>query len=100
MKDEAQEVFKKFSVLVEKNSSNKIQIFRSDGAGEFKSKEFISYCKGVGIKRHYTTPYSPQQNGVVERQNRAVVVVPGTFLKQKKLTFFLCGEAVRHAFTS
>lgn len=96
-KDEALEAFKKFQVLVEKNSSNKIQIFRSDRGGEFMSKDFISYCEGVGIKRHYTAPYSPQQNRVVERRNRTVVAMARSFLKEKKLPSFLWGEAVRHA---
>ena len=39
---------------------------RVDNGGEYTSKEFESFCKEDGIKRELTTPYNPQQNGVVE----------------------------------
>lgn len=32
-----------------------------------------SICEETGLERHYTSPYSPQQNGVVERRNRTVL---------------------------
>ena len=40
---------------------------------EFCSEEFNSYCKSKGIARHYTVPYTPQQNGVAERMNRTII---------------------------
>lgn len=95
-KDEALGNFKKFKALVERGSS-KIGVFRSDRGGEFLSNEFSNYCEEVGIQRHYTAPYSPQQKGVVERRNRTVVAMARSFLKERKLPLFLWGEAVRHA---
>jgi transposase InsO family protein len=44
----------------------KIKILRSDNGGEYTSKEFVNFCKDVGIKRELTTSYNPQQNGVAE----------------------------------
>ena len=49
-------------------AERKIKILRSDNGGEYTSKEFVSFCRDVGIKRELTTPYNPQQNGVVERK--------------------------------
>jgi transposase InsO family protein len=46
---------------------------RSDNGGEYTSKEFMDFCAGEGIRRELTVPYNPQQNGVVERKNRAIV---------------------------
>lgn len=89
--------FKKFRVLVEKNSENRIKVFRSDRGGEFLSKNFISYCEEAGILRHFTAPYSPQQNGVVERRNRTVVAMTRSMLKEKQLPSTLWGEVVRHS---
>ncbi|GJV39898.1 zinc finger, CCHC-type containing protein [Tanacetum coccineum] len=43
---------------------------RTDRGGEFTSREFTRYCKENGILRQLTAPYSPQQNGIVERRNR------------------------------
>lgn len=66
-KSEAFKKFKTFKSLVEEEVKTKIQTFRTDRGGEFVSKEFNEFCEAVGIKRHLTAPYSPQQNGVVER---------------------------------
>jgi transposase InsO family protein len=61
--------FQNFKALVENESGCHITSLRSDNGGEFFSKEFNNFCAKHGIKRQYTTPYTPQQNGVVERQN-------------------------------
>jgi transposase InsO family protein len=29
--------------------------------------EFAAYCADEGVTRHFSAPYTPQQNGVVER---------------------------------
>lgn len=65
-KDEAFESFKKFKMLVENGSEKRIKALRTDRGGEFCSSQFTNYCENAGIVRHFTAPYSPQQNGVVE----------------------------------
>ncbi|GJV60667.1 zinc finger, CCHC-type containing protein [Tanacetum coccineum] len=65
----------------------KLRMLRTDRGGEFTSNEFTKYCKENGIARQLTAPYSPQQNGVVERRNRIVLstteVVSTKALKDK-----------------
>ena len=41
--------------------------------GEFTTAEFAEYYADEGIQRHFSAPYTPQQNGVVERRNQTVV---------------------------
>ncbi|GJY09429.1 zinc finger, CCHC-type containing protein [Tanacetum coccineum] len=53
----------------------KLRMLRTDRGGKFTSNEFTKYCKENGIARQLTAPYSPQQNGVVERRNRTVVPI-------------------------
>lgn len=84
-KDEALDAFKKFRAVAEKGSINKIQVLRTDKGGEFCSRNFMSYCEETGILRNYTTPYSPQQNGVVECRNRTVVAMARSLLKEMGL---------------
>lgn len=96
-KNEAFEVFKKFRTLVEKETSEVIKVFRTDRGGEFCSTEFLSYCEKAGIVRHFTAPYTPQQNGVVERRNRTVAAMVRSMLRETKMPSWLWGEAVRHA---
>ncbi|GKA13909.1 retrovirus-related pol polyprotein from transposon TNT 1-94 [Tanacetum coccineum] len=72
-KSQAFEAFKKFKAMVEKEKGLKIKSMRSDRGGEFLSKEFNKFCEDNGIRRFLTAPYSPQQNGVVERKNRTIL---------------------------
>ena len=39
----------------------------SDGALEFKSKQFNDVCRTSGIKQQYSAPYTPEENGKIER---------------------------------
>ncbi|KAG7598736.1 Integrase catalytic core [Arabidopsis suecica] len=88
--------FKNFKILVERESEEKIRTFRTDRGGEFVSLEFNSFCEESGIKRHLTAPYTPQQNGVVERRNRTMMEMTRSLLKHMHLPNYLWGEAIRH----
>lgn len=78
------ETFKKFKVMVENGKERSIKMLRTD-RGEFCSKEFTIFCEEVGIERQYTAPYTPQQNGVVERINHTVAAMTRSLLKESKL---------------
>jgi transposase InsO family protein len=47
----------------------KLRVLRTDNGSEFTTAEFTSYCVDEGVQCHYSAPYNPQQNGVVERRN-------------------------------
>ena len=66
-KDEAFRCFKKIQALAETERECKLRAFRSDRGGEFNSIEFKQYYDERGVKHFTTTPYTPQQDGVVER---------------------------------
>ena len=46
---------------------------RTDGGGEYTSREFTQYLRQQGIEAQVTTPYTPQSNGVSERANRTIM---------------------------
>lgn len=96
-KDEALEAFKKFKALVENETEQTMKILRIDRGGEFCSNNFNKFCTENGITRHYTTPYTPQQNGVVERRNRTVVAMTRIILTGMNLPSMLWGKAIRHS---
>lgn len=96
-KSEAFDKFKSFQNLVEQETKVTLKTFRSDRGGEFLSKEFKDYCDKNGINRHLTAPYSPQQNGVVERRNRTLLEMTRSLLKHMNVPNTFWGEAVRHA---
>ncbi|KAG6520271.1 hypothetical protein ZIOFF_017309 [Zingiber officinale] len=59
--------------------------------------EFTQFCENEGIERHLMAPYTPQQNGVVECQNRTVMAMARSLLKGTHMPTRFWGEAVRYA---
>ena len=96
-KDEALEAFRKVKIAAEVESEEKLKALRTDRGGEFTSNEFKAYCEKHGIKRYLTAPYTPQQNGVVERRNQTIVAMARSMLKSKKLPGRFWGESVTTA---
>ena len=96
-KDEAFRYFKKIKAHAEMQGNARLRAFRTDRGGEFTSNEFAAYCEGLGIQRNTTTPYSPQQNGVVERRNQTVVEMARSLMKAMGVPCAFWGEAVRTA---
>ncbi|RLM93714.1 hypothetical protein C2845_PM08G09120 [Panicum miliaceum] len=68
-KDEASKAIKSFKAQVETETGEKLKVLRTDRGGEFTSVKSGRYCAEEGVERHLTAPYSPKQNGVVERPN-------------------------------
>jgi transposase InsO family protein len=60
-------------------------VLRTDRGGEFTAVQFAEYCAGEGVERHLTAPYSPQQNGVVERRNQTIVGMARSMMKAKSM---------------
>ncbi|CAI7865424.1 unnamed protein product, partial [Closterium sp. NIES-54] len=50
-----------------------VLMLRSDRGGEFLGKEFTDFVNGKGIVHGLTCPYTPQQNGMAEREMRTAV---------------------------
>ncbi|GKE06619.1 putative ribonuclease H-like domain-containing protein, partial [Tanacetum coccineum] len=73
MRDEAPEMIKKFIAQVQLNFNVKIQKVRSDNGTEFKNAILQGHYEKLGIMRQLSIARMPQQNGVVERQNRTLV---------------------------
>ena len=85
-KSETFDKFKEFKELVQKHSGLSIKILRLDKGGEYKSNEFLEYCRYHGIKKQFTTSYTPQQNGVVEWKNHRIMEMARSMLKGKNLS--------------
>ncbi|CAI7883734.1 unnamed protein product [Closterium sp. NIES-54] len=72
--------FKKWLVLVERQTKKSVLMLRSDQGGEFLGKEFTEFVDGKGIVHDLTCPYTPQQNSMVEREMRTTVESVRTML--------------------
>jgi hypothetical protein len=59
-KYEAFDAFRKWKVMIEKQTEKKVKLLGTDNDMEFCSNEFTDYCIDEGIVRHHTIPYTPQ----------------------------------------
>jgi len=84
-KEEAAAVIKKFKARAEAKRRKKLRVLPIDRGGEFTPMEFAAYCMDQGVVRHHTMLYSPQQNGMVERQNQTLVGMAQSMMKTKKM---------------
>jgi transposase InsO family protein len=84
-KDEAFEKFKIFRALTETQTGKRLKVVRLVWGGEFMSRDFKEFCDEHGIKREYTIPRTPQQNGVVERQNITVQEMARSMMNEKNI---------------
>jgi transposase InsO family protein len=93
-KSEASSAIKRIQAAAEKECGRKLRVVRTDNRGEFTAAEFAAYCADEGITRHFSAPYTPQQNGVVEQRNQTVVAMARALLKQRRKPAEFWGEVV------
>jgi len=93
-KDETIGMFKDLVNELKTQKGIRIKAIRSDGGGEFVSKEFDEYLKKKGIVREKTPPDTPQRNGVAERLNRTLLDKARCMIFGKELDKRFWGEAV------
>ena len=96
-KGEALAAVQQFQARVEVETGRRLRVLRTDNGGEFTSVTFVEHCAKHGIKRQHSAPYTPQQNGVVERRNQSVVTMARSLLKTRGLPAAFWGEAVTTA---
>jgi hypothetical protein len=96
-KDVAPAAIKRIQAAAERKSGRKLLALRTDRGGEFMSAQFTAYCAELGVGRQLTAPYTPQQNGIVERRNQTVVGMARSMINAKGLPSMFWGEAINTA---
>ena len=79
-KAEVKQVFISFKSLVDNQFNVKIKMLQSDWGGEYQG--LTSYLRDCGIHHRVSCPYTPQQNGLVERKHRHIVEMGLALLAQ------------------
>jgi transposase InsO family protein len=83
-KSQTQETLKGFLRRAQNEFGLRIKKIRSDNGMEFKNSQIEGFLEEEGIKHEFSSPYTPQQNGVVERKNRTLVDMARTMLDEYK----------------
>src|SRR5437870_13732898 len=69
----------------------------TDGGREFENADFHRVTSAEGIRHRVTMPYTPEQNGAAERENRTLVESARSMIHAKGLPIKLWAEAVNTA---
>jgi transposase InsO family protein len=96
-KSETQGTLKRFLRRAQNEFELKVKKIRSDNGSEFKNLQVEEYLEEEGIKHEFSAPYTPQQNGVVERKNRTLIDMARTMLGEFKTPERFWSEAVNTA---
>jgi transposase InsO family protein len=70
---------------------------RSDNGTEFKNSQIEGFLEEEGIKHEFSSPYTPQQNNVVEIKNRTLLDMARTILEEYKTSDRFWAEAINAA---
>jgi transposase InsO family protein len=55
---------------------------RSDNGSEFKNSKIENFCDEKGIKHEFSTTYTPEQNGLVQRKNGTLIDMARSMLSE------------------
>nr|GEX56768.1 hypothetical protein [Tanacetum cinerariifolium] len=96
-KDETPEVLIDFLRLVQRGVHAQVRIFRADKGMKFLNQTLHAYFASEGIHHQTSVARTPEQNDVIERQNRTLVEVARTMLSAAKISLFFWAEAIATA---
>jgi hypothetical protein len=71
-----------------------VKKIRSDNGSKFKNHQVEEFLEEEGIKHEFSAPYTPQQNGVVERKNRTLIDMARTMFGEYKTPEQFWSEAI------
>ena len=96
-KSDTLEMFKEFHAKVTGESGERIGILKTDGGGEYKSREFAQYLINHQIEHEVMVPDSLEMNGLAERMNRTILEKAKCMCVHAGLPYSLWAEAANTA---
>ena len=96
-KTDVLECFKVYNQKIKAKFNHPVKSLHVDNGTEYCNYEFKEYMKKEGIELENTAPYTPEQNGRIERDNRTIVESARAMLYCSGLPKYLWAEAVNTA---
>jgi transposase InsO family protein len=75
-------IFKSFVKSIHNEFETTIKRVRSNNGSEFKNTRIDELCDEFGIRHKFSTKYTPQLNGLVERKNRILIDMARSMLSE------------------
>jgi transposase InsO family protein len=96
-KSQTQETLKRFLRWAQNEFGLRIKKIRSDNGTDFKNSQIEGFLEEEGIKHEFSSPYTRQQNGVMERKNGTLLDIARTILDGYKTLDWFWVEAINTA---
>lgn len=96
-KSDVYEKFKEFERFINNKFGRSMKVLRTDNGREYCNHQMTQYLKLNGIVMENTAPFSPEQNGKAERDNRTIVESARSMMQAAALPKYLWTEAVNIA---
>nr|GEZ66401.1 retrovirus-related Pol polyprotein from transposon TNT 1-94 [Tanacetum cinerariifolium] len=94
IKDETSPTLKTFITGLENQLSLKVKVIRSDNGTDFKNSNLNQFYGMKGIKREFSVPRTPQQNGIAKRNNRTLIKAARAIMANSLLPIPFWAKAV------
>jgi hypothetical protein len=99
-KSQTQDTLKRFLRRAQNEFGFGIKNKRSDNGTVFKNSQIEGFLDEEGIKHEFSSPYTPQQNGVVDRKNRTLLDMARIMLDEYKTPGRFWAETINTAYYS
>jgi hypothetical protein len=96
-KSQTQETLKGFMRRSQNEFGLRIKKIKSNNGTKFKNSQIEGFLEEEGIKHEFSSPYTPQQNGVVERKNITLLDMARIMLDEYKTPDRFWAEAINTA---
>jgi transposase InsO family protein len=96
-KSQTLETLKRFLRWAQNEFRLRIKKIRSDNGTEFKNSQIEGFLEEEGIEHDFSSPYTPQQNGVVERKNKTLLDMARIMLDEYNTPDLFWEEAINTA---
>ncbi|GKE74500.1 retrovirus-related pol polyprotein from transposon TNT 1-94, partial [Tanacetum coccineum] len=96
-KSQAPEMIMSFIRMVENQNDVNVKQIRTNNGTEFGNHELESFCDEKGISQNFSSPYTPEQNGIAERKNITLIEATRTMLNGSVLSKHFWTKVVRIA---
>lgn len=96
-KSDTLECFVRYNNVIKTKFGHSVNALHVDNGSEYTNKELEMYMMKEGIELETTAPYTPEQNGRCERENRTIMESVRTMLISANAPHYLWAEAANTA---
>ncbi|GJY67030.1 retrovirus-related pol polyprotein from transposon TNT 1-94 [Tanacetum coccineum] len=96
-KSDAADCIMSFIRKMENLNEVRVKELRSDNGTEFRNHKLEEFYDEKGISQNFSSPCTPEQNGVAKKRNKTLIEAGRTMLNSAKLSKQFWGEAVNTA---